>query len=108
MRDLSYTLSDKPTKRSKASPYVINIGIIACILFLTLTYLFSLNAMTTQAFKIKQLNLQLSKLEAEHNSLELENSNLQSVTTIEAQTRKLNFIPTTSITYIKDDNVALK
>lgn len=108
MRDLSHTISQKPSKSSHISPYVINVGIGVCTLTLALTYLFSINSMATQGYKIKQLNTQLTKLEAERNSLELQNSNLQSVSSIQEKTQKLNFVPTTNVTYIKDDNFALR
>jgi cell division protein FtsB len=103
MRDLSHN-----DRQSKSGMLVVNSGLLALILITGLVYVFSINAMGTQTFQIKKLSGQIDELETQHKKLELQNSTLQSVNTLEQQTARLNFVPATNVTYLKDDNFALK
>jgi cell division protein FtsL len=95
-------------KKSLLSEFGVNLALLSAILFFGLVYIFSLNATATQGFKIKKLSAELSDLETQHKKLELQNSALQSISTIQAETAHLNFVPASNVTYIRDDNFALK
>ena len=106
MRDLSHA---KVKFRSGFfTPFRLNMGLLFLLLALSLTYVFSVNSIATANYQIKKISNQLSNLDAQHNDLELKNSTLQSVTTIQAETSQLDFVPTTSMTYLRDDSFALK
>jgi uncharacterized membrane protein len=106
MRDLSHNnLEDKPNNFRVIR---VNLGLLSIILVLGLVYIFSVNSMATEGFQIKKLSSQMTELEADHKKLELQNSSLQSVSAIQQKTASLNLVPATTITYLKDDNVALK
>lgn len=107
MRDLSQTNIQTHSK-SQVTALAINIGLASAILGLGLIYVFSVSAMATTNYRIKKLSYELSDLEAQHKKLELQNSTLQSVSTIQQETALLNFVPASSVTYIKDDNFALR
>jgi cell division protein FtsL len=96
------------TSNSFFTPFRVNLILLVSIFSLALVYFFSINTMATQGFAIKQLSTQLNELEAQHKKLELEHSKLQSVSTLEQISTQLNFVPSTNITYIKDDSFALK
>jgi hypothetical protein len=104
MRDLSQNNSQSKNR----SNFKINAGLFFLIISLSLVYIFSANTMATTGFQIKRLSSQLTDLEEQHKKLELQNSTLQSVSTIQQKTASLNLVPSTNITYLKDDNVALK
>ena len=110
MRDLSYTLGQTTTKNSlfTVSAFQINLVLVTCIVLLSLAYLFTINGMASAGMKIKKLDSTITQLELDHNKLELQNSSLQAVSTIQEATAKFNFVPTTNVSYIKDDNFALK
>jgi cell division protein FtsL len=104
MRDLSQNNSQSKNR----SNFKINAGLFFLIISSALVYIFSANTMATTGFQIKRLSSQLTDLEEQHKKLELQNSTLQSVSTIQQKTASLNLVPSTNITYLKDDNVALK
>lgn len=106
MRDLSH--SKIQTRNTFFTSFRINIGLLAFLMLLSLVYVFSLNSISTANFQIKKLSNQLSVLEEDHKNLELQNSTLQSVTSIQAQTSHLNFVPATGIKYLRDEAVALR
>jgi hypothetical protein len=110
MRDLSHAIENTNYRKVNVSFSVIHLNYILGVLvvLISLTYLFTINTMATEGFRIKQLSKQITILEEEHKRLELENSKLQSVTTIQEQSMNWNFVPSTNITYIKDDSYALK
>ncbi|MBX4204873.1 MAG: hypothetical protein KW788_01635 [Candidatus Doudnabacteria bacterium] len=107
MRDLSHQ-NTQPKTHHNSTNLQVNLGLLSLTLMLALVYIFSANAMATTGFQIKKLSVELSDLEAQHKKLELENSTLQAVSTIQQKTAQLNFVPSTSVSYIKDDNFALK
>ncbi len=111
MRDLSQTLSTTNSQKKthhKISTLQVNLILTGMITVLGLVYLFSINSLATEGFRIKQLSTQIAKLEDDHKDLELQNSTLQSVSNIQQQSALLNFVPATNVTYIKDDSFALK
>jgi hypothetical protein len=109
MRDLSQTIATTSYKKTEGiTALQINFALCLLLVAVGLVYLFSVNTMATEGYRIKQLSAQISKLEEEHKGLELQSSTLQSVSTIQSESTLSNFVPATNVTYIKDDSFALK
>ena len=111
MRDLTLALGAYEAKRKTKNPATVqrlNLAILAAILILGLVYLFVINSMGTKGFAIKKLEQQLNQLEAEQKTLQIQSSDLQSINKLGAEAQKLNFVPTTNVTYIKASDYALK
>jgi len=104
----NFTHTDSIKKHVNSGNLKVNLAVLSMLSVLVLVYIFAANAMATTGFEIKRLSMQLSDLEEQHKQLELQNSALQSVSTIKQETVKLNFVPATNITYVKDDNVAIR
>lgn len=111
MKDLSLTLSTPfTTKRASVSTSVnkINIVMIALILGFGLTYLFLVNNLGTKGYEIRKLELQLRKLEDEQKQLQIQASDLTSIEKLQSEAQKLNYIPATGVTYLKESDFAYK
>ena len=65
-------------------------------------------AMGTRGYEIRQLEEQVRTLQAEQKQLQLQSSDLQSINRIQTDAQKLNFVPSTNVTYLKDSDFALK
>lgn len=96
------------SKKSFINSKTVNLGLLFLVLISAATYIFTANSIATANFQIRKLDSELASLEEIHKSLELENSNLQSVSTIQKETEHLGLIPTTNFTTLRADNVALK
>jgi hypothetical protein len=106
MRDLSQVNNVK--KGRWINNFRVNASLVTLIAILGLAYIFSVNSIATAGFKIKKMSTDLANLQSQNQKLQLQNSTLQSVTYIQQETASLNLVPTTDITYLKDDNFALK
>lgn len=111
MRDLSLVLPQVLIKRKSKHDELIlywNLALLVSIIILAVIYLANLNILSTKGYKIRQLEQQIKKLELEQKHLEIESTSLQSINRIESEASKLNFVPSTNVTYIKDSDFALK
>lgn len=111
MKDLSQTLSQigfrKPVQNSNAV-LVWNLALLISIAMVGTIYLFQINWLGTQGYRIKQVEQKIKHLEAEHKFLEVETSNMQSIARIQEELSSLKFVPVANIIYINDSDVALK
>jgi energy-coupling factor transporter transmembrane protein EcfT len=109
MRDLSH-INSEPTKKSYklTHTYSLNLGLLISTGILVITYIFIANNLATMNLSIRKLNSQIADLEATHKQLDLQNSSLQSMASIQQVSQQLNFVPVTNVSYIKSDNFALK
>ena len=111
MRDLTLAIPQgvvrKKTK-SSVSAYRLNLAILASIVLLGLTYLFVVNSLGTKGYEIQKLDQQARALEDQQKDLLMQASDLQSINRIQAEAQKLNFVPATNVTYLKDSDFALK
>lgn len=103
---LSLAFSVKKTKSDIT--WVVNTGLLAVILAVGFGYLFTINSLGTEGYRIRQLETQYKQLESKHKTLELEASNLQSISNIQVQAQEMNYVPAGTITYIKEADFALK
>lgn len=87
---------------------VINYMLLGAVIFLGFGYLFMVNSLGTKGYEIRRVEQKIANLEAEKNSLQLDASDLQSIDKIQSHAEKLNLVPSTNVTYIKDANFALK
>lgn len=109
MRDLTIALSQSmPKRKTKTNLFHWNLALLVFTVVLALTYLFTINSLSTDGFKIRTLEQQFGTLEAVNKNLEMQVSDLTSVTRIQLQAVNSNFVPVTNVTFIKDDNFALK
>jgi hypothetical protein len=111
MRDLTIALTQGAPKRKTKNPaavFRLNLAILVCTMLIGGTYLFQINILGTKGYEIKQLEQKVKQLESERKHLEMEASSLQSINRIQSEATRLNFVPTTSVTYIKDSDFALK
>ena len=111
MRDLSLAISsslDKKRANSPASTKVLNISILIAIVFFGLLYLFQINSLGTKGYEIQKLQQEIKVLGDQQKSLQIQASNLQSISRIQEQATALNFVPSTNVTYLKNSDFALK
>src|SRR6185436_19176407 len=111
MRDLSLSLSlTKGISKTKntASVYRLNLAILSSTALIVLAYLFVINSLGTKGYEIRKLESQMQLLTEQHKTLEMQTSDLQSITRIQSKAQLLNFVPNTNATYLKDSDFALK
>ena len=112
MRDLTLSIPSMESKRkSKITPsstLQLNSILLVVIAVLGLTYVFEVNSLGTKGYTIRKLEQELKTMELEQKHLEVQVSNLQTINRIQRQADKLNFVPSTNVTYIQDSDFALK
>lgn len=94
--------------KTKYSILHLNIFLLAAILIFSVTYLLEINSLSTKGYNIKQMEQKIKTLEVENKHLEVQASNLQSISRIQGQAAKSNFVPIGRADYIKDSDFALK
>lgn len=112
MRDLSLAIPvdglARKKSKSSASVYRMNLAIIASIALLSLTYLFMINSLGTKGYEIRKLEEMARNLEDQQKNLQMQSADLQSINRIQTQAQKLNFVPTSNVSYLKASDFALK
>ena len=112
MRDLTLAINQNTTvKKRHANPANVlrwNMAILVSILVLGLTYLFQINALGTKGYQIRNLEQKIKELSVEQKVLEVEGSELKSITRIQQEAMARNFVPTQGVNYIKDGDYALR
>lgn len=111
MRDLSIAFPAGLLKKRTGNPVytkVLNLSILAAIIFFGLLYLFGINATGTKGYQIRDLEQQVRITQEEQKNLQRQVSDLQSITRVQQLAQTLNFVPATGITYLKDSDFALK
>lgn len=110
MRDLSLAIpfGVARKKTSSVSVKTWNLSILAAITVFGLVYFFAVTAMATKGYEIKKLETQLTQILQDQKNLQIETSNLQSIDLIQQQAQKLDFVPSTNVTYLKNSDYALK
>jgi cell division protein FtsL len=112
MRDLSLAISQplfkKKTKSDPTQILQFNVLILALIMVFGFLYLFQINSLGTKGYEIRQLEQKIKILQVDNKALQLQSSNLSSITKIQKDAETLNMVPATEVTYIKDADFALK
>ena len=111
MRDLTLSIGQTEYIRKPKSPAKIlrfNLILLIVITLIGLVYLLEINSLGTKGYQIRQLEVKLKQLEIEQKNLQVQASSLQSINRIEQEAVKLNFVPAGNVTYIKDQDFALK
>ena len=111
MRDLSLAIPNGIAKRktkTSDSTYRVNLAILASITILSLLYLFVVNSLGTRGYEIKKLDEKVRILEDEQKNLQMQVSDLQSITRIQSLAAQQNFVPSANAVYLKDADFALK
>lgn len=110
MRDLTLAFTSVPKRKIKTSvsTRTLNISLLTAIVFLMLFYFFQVNFMSTAGYKIRKLEQQIRVLEGEQKTLQLESSDLQSISRVQSESQRSNFVPVTNAVYLKDTDFALK
>lgn len=109
MRNLTLSLTGGFAQtKFNSSVFRWNVAIVVCIAMLAATYLWQINSLSTRGYEIKKIEKDLTILQSQQKHLEMEVSNLQSINRIESASERLNYVPATGVTYIKDANYALK
>ncbi len=110
MRDLTLAISSASKRKTKSSvsPKILNLSLLTAIVFFGLLYFFQMNFLSTSGYQIRRLGNELSVLEDQQTTLQLQASEYQSIIRVQAQSQKLNFVPVTNVTYLKDSDFALK
>jgi cell division protein FtsL len=111
MRDLSLSIPAGFSKRktkSSTSTKILNLSMITAIIIFGLLYLFEINALSTKGYQIQNLEQEIRKDLDDQKNLQVQTSNMQSIDSIQSQAQKLNFVPVTNVTYLKDGNFALR
>lgn len=105
----AYAATMQPVrKKRKLSLPQINFVIFVIIAALGAAYLVSINSLSTKGYEIRLLEQRIKQLEATHKNLEVQSSNLQSITRIQQEAAKLNFVPVRQTVFMKDGDFALK
>lgn len=109
MRDLTLSIPlGLNRKKSSFNTRTLNFSILTAIILLGLVYLFEVTALGTKGYEIKKLEQQVRLVEEEQKNLQIQASDFQSINRIQTQAQKLNFVPTSNVTYLKDSDFALK
>jgi cell division protein FtsL len=110
MRDLSLSLSSAFPKRKSKSFSVnrLNLSLLSGMVMIGMVYLFTVSSMGTKGYEIKKLEENVRQLRDVQKNLQLQVSDLQSITHIQSEVQQLNFVPAASVTYLKDPDFALK
>ena len=114
MRDLSLTLLAQPLfkKKSKSdSPSTflhLNIALVVLIVAFGFIYLFQINTLGTRGYEIRQLEQSIKVMQTENKALQIQSSTLSSITKIQQEAETLNMVPATEVTYLKENDFALK
>jgi hypothetical protein len=111
MRDLTLSISSGPAiKKVKSSVSILrfNLAVLASIFLLGGVYLFTVNSLGTKGYEIRKLEERVRGLEADQKALQLQSSDLQSINRIQASAQKLNYVPVSSVSYLKGSDYALK
>ncbi|MBI4049452.1 MAG: hypothetical protein HY395_01380 [Candidatus Doudnabacteria bacterium] len=103
-----YHTAALPAQKTKYSILHLNIFLLVGIVVFGMTYLFEINSLSTKGYKIKQLEQKIKTLEVANKHLEVQAGSLQSISRIQEQAGKLNFVPIGNAAYIKDSDFALK
>lgn len=105
-----YYVTALPAQRTKIKYSVLhlNVFLLTAVLVFGIAYFFEINALSTKGYEIRQLEQKIKTLEVENKHLEVQASNLQSISRIQEHAEKLNFIPIGKAQYIKDSDFALK
>lgn len=75
--------------------------LFCCVSFL---YLMLVNARETKGFEIKSLENSISELQKSQRQLEYEAADLQSIQHIQKEMNMSEFVPTTNVSYLKQEN----
>lgn len=111
MRDLSLALPLGLGKRKSKileSGISTNLILLVIIAMLALSYLFMVNSLGTKGYEIRKMEQQLRSIESTQKNLQVEASDLESINHLQLEAQKLNFVPATNVTYLKDSDFALK
>ena len=111
MFDLTIAIPQAITRKKSGnlnSLYRRNLLLAGLILFFGIFYLFEVNALSTKGYEIKTLERKHKTLGVEQKHLEIQASNLQSISRIKQVIENNNFVPVKDVTYIKDSDFALK
>ena len=111
MRDLTLSLPLSFSKRQSGtwnSTQKWNLVLLIGIVILAVGYLVQISSLGTKGYDIKKVEQKIQLLEDEQKTLQIESSNLQSMDQIQTQAVKLNFVPSTNVSYIQNSNFALK
>ncbi len=111
MRDLTLAIPQGFSKRktqSISTTVQINFLLLILIVLLTGAYLFLVNSIGTKGYEIKKLEQQLAQLEFAQKKLQVQSSDLQSITKLQEVAQSLNFVPAQNPTYLRDHDYALK
>ncbi len=110
MRDLSLAIPQSFAKKQhkvSVSVKVLNLSILSAIVLFGLVYMFEINTLGTKGYEIRKLEQQVREIQNDQKNLQIEASSLQSIDLIQEQATKLNFVPSTNVTYLKDSDFAL-
>ncbi len=111
MRDLTLAIPigfGKRSTKANFSSKTLNVSILVAIVVFGLVYFFEINALGTKGYQIRNLEQQVRSLEESQKNLKMQASNLESINQVQQEAQKLNFVPSTNVTYIKDSDFALK
>ncbi len=94
----------------KCSPLALNILFIVVIVLLGTAYLVQINQTATSGFAMKDMNKQINELKEQHQKLELQVADLQSLQNIQDATERLQLVSHTKLEYVQptDGMVALE
>ena len=111
MRDLTLAFPSgfgRVKIKSEMSIHRLNLMMLAAILLFGLVYLFVVNSLGTKGYEIRNLESKVQQLEIDQKHLQIQASDMQSLNRIQIDAQKLNFVPTSNITYLKASDFALK
>lgn len=96
--------------RITCSPTALNVIVIVLLIILGTAYLVQINQTATSGFAVKDMNQKISQLEEQHQKLELEIADLQSLQNIQSASDRLQLVSHTKLDYIQptDGAVALE
>lgn len=85
----------------------LNILMVALIISLGVSYLFSVNQTASRGFEVSSLEEEVETLAQQNKKLELEASELLSMSNVQEVSQDMNLVPVERVEYLRDSMVAL-
>jgi hypothetical protein len=83
-----------------AAAFALPLGLVALLVFLVMTYVIFMNAMTQKSFEIKKLSSAVDNMKRENQRLEVDIAQRESIANLSDRVAALGMVPTDKVDYV--------